>query len=305
MFDRDLARLDPTPESDDSPRAQGGDSDDTSAAQTEQLKTSRNVLSSVLRSFDGNKQILERLGGDSQASADAELLRRGVASSVEQIETLRRIFFSVIDHLRDTLRRQVDVADQTRDATTMADDPARRDALGPLAARQQLLSTMSQQIAESLQEQSEQPMPTDADAGSAGQAEGRDAADRLRQAAGHVGAAKAAMDLAFERMSAEPPEPGDAADHQAAAIQKLTKALQLLAPPPPREKPQEQEDDQQQQQEQQQGGGAEEKKSQPPQAEPQPDMSRLLQSVRDRDAQRQRDKRNRRSSRYAPVEKDW
>jgi len=309
MFDRELERIGSTPDPENLPQAHGGDPADTAAARTQQFETARKVLGLILKNFEGNKAILDRLSGDSQVKPEIEPLQQGVVSSIEQIETLRRIFFSVIEHLRDTLQRQVDVADRTRDVATMTDDEAQHNALGPQAARQQTLSTMSQQIADSLQKQSEQPMPTAADAGAeAGDQKAiRDAVDRLRRAAGHVGAAKTEMDGAFERMSAEPAELDNAQNHQAAAIEKLTEALQLLAPPPPPEKPKEQKDDQQQQQQQdqQKDDGADDQKDQPPQQEPQPDMSRLLQAVRDRDAQRQRDKRSRRSPGYAPVEKDW
>lgn len=299
MFDRRLERIGTVP--DDATPAHGGDSADAAAMQTEQLELASKVLESIQREFSDNKMILEQLDGAVQGEVDIDQLNQGVASSVDQIETLRRIFFSVIEHLRDTLRRQVDVADRTRDASTVADAQAQQRELGPLAARQQMLATISQQIAESLQKQSEQPMPPSGDAAdqSSTPDSGGDAADRIRRAAEHVSAAKTEMDEALAQMSAEPAVPKGAGENQAAAIQQLSDALQLLAPPPP-EQPQDQKGDQQQQQQ-----DDEPEQDKTPQQGPQQDLSRILQAVRDRDAQRQRDKRRRQAVGYAPVEKDW
>ncbi len=81
------------------------------------------------------------------------------------------------------------------------------------------------------------------------------------------------------------------------AVQKLVEAIQLLSPPPKEQKQQEQ------QQAQQQSQGASE--TQNNQQARQTDMRHLLQSVRDREAQRRRDKRQRGTAGYAPVEQDW
>ena len=307
MFDSELEQMAGATTQPATVDAHPGSSADATEARTEQLELAKKVLASILHTFDTNAKRLERLSSDQRDDADVEQLHQDVDKSVEQIETLRRIFFSVIEHLRDTLRRQVDLADQTRDGAAVADPTEQRRKLGPLAVHQQVLSSMSHQIAESLQKQSEQPMPqandVDADAqADPGGAQGtQDAADRLRRAAGHVNDAKTEMDQAYESMSADPADVDGTLERQAAAIQKLTEALALLEPPPP---PESQNDEQQKDQPQQQTG-KDQNGQQQTQHDAQADISRLLQAVRDRDAQRQRDKQNRRPSGYAPVEKDW
>jgi len=129
----------------------------------------------------------------------------------------------------------------------------------------------------------------------------QDVAHRLAQASQHVAGARAAMDQAVQKMNDKPKELKTVEEDQATAVQKLVEAIQLLSPPPQEQKQQQQEQ-QQQAQQQNQGGAKQQKQEQQAQ---QTDMRHLLQSVRDREAQRRRDKRPRGSAGYAPVEKDW
>jgi DNA polymerase III gamma/tau subunit len=107
------------------------------------------------------------------------------------------------------------------------------------------------------------------------------------------------MDQAIQKMKNEPKELKTVEEDQTMAVQKLVEAIQLLSQPPQEQKQQEQE----QQQAQQQNQGA--SQTQNNQQARQTDMRHLLQSVRDREAQRRRDKRQRGTAGYAPVEKDW
>ena len=281
----------------------GGDQTEAIQAEAQQLELARELQDSVLTTFGGIERLLGRMSTEPPGEADLGELRQGVDLSVEQIESLRRLFFSLIEHLQETLRRQVEVADGTRDVVTLtADDQDRQRRLGPLAGEQQQLSMISKQIVESLQKQSEQPSPqTDPAAGDPKAAQAsQEAADRLRRAAGYVGDARLAMEQAHGMMASEPADLEHAQEHHTTAIEKLAEALQLLTPPPPPEQP-----EQQEQQPEQAGEGGGQKPEPEPQANQGQDMSRLLQAVRDRDAQRQREKRNRQQSGYAPVEKDW
>ena len=105
------------------------------------------------------------------------------------------------------------------------------------------------------------------------------------------------MDEAIRKMTDDPKELKTVDEDQGAAVQKLVEAIQLLSPPPEKKK-------KQQQQEQQQDQEAARQQQEQQQAQ-QMDMDHLLQSVRDREAQRLRDKRQKGTSGYAPVEKDW
>jgi Ca-activated chloride channel family protein len=250
--------------------------------QRRQLELALSMLQQIRTTFEQIKQQIDQW----EASNDAALLGTPVEDSVAQIEALRRLFFSIVEHLRDTLRRQVELADDTRDVATLSDPDKLSQAVAPLAPRQGELAMIAQAIAEALVTQSQQP-PPDASA---------DAAQRLAEAGELVGAAKLAMDQAAEQLIADESDLTSTQEQQDTAVQKLAEALQLLEPPqeqPPdsgqgEDKSQQNEQDQQEQQQQAQ----------------QMDVARMLQQVRDRDAQRQR-KRQHGAAEYAPVAKDW
>ena len=108
------------------------------------------------------------------------------------------------------------------------------------------------------------------------------------------------MDQAVQKMKDKPKELKLVEEDQATAVQKLVEAIQLLSPPPEEQK-QQQQQKQQQAQQQNQGQAMQQKDQQVGRT----DMRHLLQSVRDREAQRRRDKRQRGTAGYAPVEQDW
>ena len=109
------------------------------------------------------------------------------------------------------------------------------------------------------------------------------------------------MDEAIRKMTDDPKELKSVEEDQGAAVQKLAEAIQLLSPPPEKQKQEQQEQQQQAQQQNQEAA----KQQQDQQQAQQMDMDNLLQSVRDREAQRRRDKRQKGTSGYSTVEKDW
>ncbi len=145
---------------------------------------------------------------------------------------------------------------------------------------------------------------------------------RMRRAAEHIAAGQLVMREANEVLADEvgPLEPAHAA--QQVAIEELMAALELLSPPPQeQEQEQEQEpgDNSEPQEEEQQGGQSEPESQQGQdgsagaseteemQEEMQEgDPSQLLQGVRDREAERRRERaRDQESRRSQPVDKDW
>jgi chromosome segregation ATPase len=186
---------------------------------------------------------------------------------------------------------------------TLADENRKVGGVAPLIPRQQDLSNISREIADSLKKQSEQSPNKIAGQGTGGESldsNSQDAAHRLAQASEHVAGARQAMDEAIRKMKEEPKVLKSVEEDQGAAVQKLVEAIQMLSPPPEEQKEKQQE----QQQAQQQNQGAAEKQKKQQQAQ-RMDMGNLLQSVRDREAQRRRNKRPRGPAGYAPVEKDW
>jgi hypothetical protein len=221
-------------------------------------------------------------------------------SAVDHLEALRRLFFSIVEELRDVAQQQLDLADATRDAAALSaaapDDAEAR--IGPLTPRQEALAGRAGGIADALVEQSNQAGGVvDAEADSA------ETSRRLREAGEHVLLAQVEMEGAMEKLSGDPPNLESTQERQAAAIEELERALALLVPPEDREgepDPSEQEDS-----ERDQSGGAEEKERES-EAQSEPiDPAQLLQAVRDREAQRRRDREQRGTERYETVERDW
>jgi hypothetical protein len=280
----------------------GGDQE----AQRQRLEFARQLLGGVRETLDQTGSHVDALNADVTDEDVLARLRDSVDTGVDQIEALRRLFFSIVEHLKETARRQAELGDETRDASTLEEEEQQKAAIAPLAVRQRGLSSISRQIADSLSKQAEQPPPGGLDAKATGaEPDGgvSDEAQRLGQAAQRVGEAADAMDGAAGGMDGDAKDIRLAQEHQETAFRKLVEALQLLEPPPP---PPQQDPNQNQQppQDQQQQDGLDKQKA----AQPQPrqmDMSHLLQAVRDREAQRQRSKRQAGQRGYAPVEKDW
>ncbi len=123
--------------------------------------------------------------------------------------------------------------------------------------------------------------------------------ERLRRAGEIVLGAQSDMELAVAGLEAAPPETSAARERQDAALAQLIEAVALLTPPPePGEQEQPQGGEQQQESQQAQGEQADDSESSPPS-----DPAQLLQAVRDRAAERQRNRAER--SHYETVEKDW
>ena len=221
-------------------------------------------------------------------------------SAVDHLEALRRLFFSIVEELREVAQQQLDLADATRDAAALsAAAPEEAEArIGPLTPRQEALAGRAGGIADALVEQSNQAGGVvDAEADSA------ETSRLLREAGEHVLLAQVEMEGALEKLTGDPPNLESTQERQAAAIEELERALALLVPPEDREgepDPSEQEDS-----ERDQSGGAEEQERESESPSEPIDPAQLLQAVRDREAQRRRDREQRGTERYETVERDW
>ncbi|MDX2088583.1 MAG: hypothetical protein SFX73_12080 [Kofleriaceae bacterium] len=208
-----------------------------------------------------------------------------------KIVELRKLFFSVIEHLQQLVIDQGETRDQSS-VLNNEDQFAREAKLPGLVGRQDGHGEMAKAIAEALaaqadaagKQQGQPPQPGAPDAKAlAG------AANEVRLAHGEMLDASGTLTKARDtKTSSERLDP--ALDSQAKAIEHLKAALALLQPPQNgKDKKQQQQQDQsdadqqQQQKPQQQSGGA-------------------GQRARDEDAKRQREKRRPGSD---PAEKDW
>ena len=218
----------------------------------------------------------------------------------DKLAELRKVFFSVIEHLKELIREQGETRDETS-AAEGADEATRTPKLTSLADRQDGHTKMAKAITDALASQADaaakqppaqgQP-PHGPDAKAlAG------AADEVRQAQGDMtdahGTLVKARDATTTTQSVAP-----GVKSQAKAIEHLENALKLLEPP---QKNQQQKQDQQKQDQQKQD---QQKQDQQKQDQQQQQQGGAGQRARDDDARRQRERREREQS-SDPVEKDW
>ena len=206
-----------------------------------------------------------------------------------KLTELRKLFFSVIEHLQELIREQGETRDQTS-ATSGDDDFTRGPKLPGLVGRQEGHAKMATAITEALAHQADaaakQPAQPGPQQGPDAKALGG-AADEVRQSQGDMGDARSTLVKARDtRTATESLAP--ATKSQGKALEHLENALKLLQPPP---KKNDQKKDQQQQQQQQQ-------------KKPEQQQGGAGQRARDDDARRQRDRRDR-DAQNEPVEKDW
>lgn len=211
----------------------------------------------------------------------------------KHLEELRRLFFSIVEHLKELLRDQTETHDQTSSAQAQKEEAERRRKAGPLATAEEKHAEKGKALAEALLTQAEQ-------AGSA-QGQGRQDAQKAQEAqkalagaADEVKQAHGAMTAATRRLRDDDPQKAQSApldlepaiEQQKKAMAHLEAAIRLLEPP--QENQQQQQQDPPQNQEQQLS---------------QEQAARRLQAIREREAERQRKKQP--PSQPEPVEKDW
>ncbi|MBW2281481.1 MAG: VWA domain-containing protein [Deltaproteobacteria bacterium] len=243
---------------------------------------------------------LDRFEAGGTGSTEAERARSHLAA-------LRRLFFSIVEHVRETAEQQLELSDETRDAAAL-DEPT-----APLASRQERIASRAGELAAALEEMSraQAPVPADPDAAPPPQAASAppgsqaasgqepDAAEKsriLREAGEHVLVAGTHMREASGTLAADSGPVEEAQTSQTSALEELAAALALLTPPEPQ---------QGESGEQQQASAEQDERSQPEKNERASDPAQLLQEVRDREAQRRRDRERRSPGGYETVEKDW
>lgn len=246
------------------------------------------------------QRALFQVAEEKRADADAALVRMALhtkgdaelPAAVEEgrarLEDLRRLFFSLVEHLKQLARDQGDTHDQTAATQALADETRRKSEEARLADAEQRHGAVADQLSRALEEQSNQ-------AAAGEDAKGKDATQVLSQAAAEVHSAtskmqEAASGLAIAAKEQETSDLEPILAAQQEALQHVGAAIALLEPP----KPQQGQDQNDQQDQQQQ------------QPEPSREQAaRRLQAIRDREAERQRERRERAAPGSEPVEKDW
>ena len=275
------------------PRPDGSLSDaEVAEIQQQRFELAGQLLTLALARMDDVEIHLDE-SGTVQWSEGREASR----SAVDHLEALRRLFFSIAEELRDLAQQQLDLTDATRDAAVLraaaSDDAAAR--IGPLAPRQESLASRAGKIADALAEQSNQAGGVvDEEADSA------ETSRRLREAGEHVLLAQLEMEEAMGKLAEDPPGLQSSQVRQAVALAKLEEALALLVPPEDRER-----EGKPDPSERNPSSGEEVQESESEPLSAPLDPAQLLQAVREREAQRRRDREQRGTERYDTVERDW
>jgi hypothetical protein len=233
-----------------------------------------------------------------QAVVDGKRPPSGEAAPLAQarlaqkdLEDLRRIFFTIVQHLKELHQRQSDTYDQTGTAAA-ADDTEHGALLPPLATREKEHSTVAQALAEALESQA------DAAAG-AQDPQMAEQSKKLAAAAAEVRLAIDAMEGASQVLSQAAEDAMNmsvdfsaALEEQPVALEHIENAIRILEPPQNQNQDQQEQNQDQNQDEQNQG-----------QDQNQEQAERKLQRIRDREAERQRERAQ--AAQEEPVEKDW
>ena len=278
-------------------------SEQAAQAERERLDTADRILQQTRAAMADARRGLGV--SDAASPHDLPAARVGVERAALGLEALRRLFFSIVEHLRETARRQLELNDETQDAAALSASAPDEAAVhvGPLVPRQTELAQTAGALAQALEEQSRQDpgamiegpnTPPDPAAGA------QEMGERLRRAGEIVLGAQTDMEIAVAGLEAAPPDTATARERQDAALAQLLEAVALLTPPPEQGQQEPQEGGEQAQGSSQQAQG---EKSDDSESSLPSDPAQLLQAVRDRAAQRQRDRAVR--SRYETVEKDW
>ena len=233
---------------------------------------------------------LDKALGDAKADPLAQ-----AKDADSKLTELRKLFFSVIEHLEQLIRDQGETHDQTA-ATSAEDDFARAPKLPGLIGREDDHGKMAKAITDALAAQADaaakqqgQPQQGPSPKALAG------AADEVRLAHNDMSDAQMNLTKAKEAttksMSLDP-----ATKSEAKAIEHLTSALKLLQPPP-KQNEQKQDDKKQQDEQKKQDDKKQQEQQQQQQGGP-------GQRARDDDARRQKERQKQQRD-SEPVDQDW
>ena len=239
----------------------------------------------------------------------------------DNLALLRRLFFTIVEHLRETVNRQDQLntdsettlrkyekqsseasepnspSDDPKNQTSKKDDPAKNNdptkdvesksdndqLIAPLASRQSELAQISNAISDSLQKMSQQPTQP-------GSPQDPEATKKYLDASKLVGEGKSLMDEAINELTQETVQQETVRANQQTALEKLAEALNLLQPPKDNNDESQNQQKQAEQQESQSGEAGDANQS-------------LLQRIRDREMARRKNKKK--NSHHPRVEKDW
>jgi hypothetical protein len=242
------------------------------------------------------REALELLAGGGRLAKDAESPLVLAQSAQKDLEELRRIFYSIIEHLKELHRDQSETYDQTGTAQA-GEDEARTEALPPLSEAQGKHTAMTEALAQALEQQADAASASEDPQAAAEAQKFAGAAAELRSALEALSAAASGLAQAEEDSASMSVDLSAVLEDQPVGIQHIEAAIALLEPPQDQEQQDQEQNQDQEQQEQEQQQQEEEVSKQ--QAE------RRLQEIRDREAERQREREKAQAVQGGGVDKDW
>ena len=281
----------------------GADSDEEPGAAAEERY--RQAESLRAQALAGVRDLEAALAGAGDGGgADESAARAAAEGSLAALDELRRLFFTIVEHLAALRDDQAETRDRTAtlQLERLADIDSLANGLALAARRQQDHERLAAAIAGALAEQADAAGAAEPGAGAAA---GPEAMERLAGAAGEVREAGARMHaagalLADAATRSASPVLEPALEDQMAAVEHLENALAALASASEAgEQPQSGESGE--------GSGTQSAQPDAERSEGEGPLSRRealkrLQAIRDREAER---RRGRAPAGHEPVEKDW
>ncbi len=208
------------------------------------------------------------------------------------LEALRRLFFSIIEHLEELLREEARGRDETATGAAKKEPKEREAALAPLPDQEGRHAALARALAQELEKLGASTPPP----GKGGQGQ-PDGPSPAVQASEETKLGAQAMEGARDHLKSQPPAIEGALTDQKEACEHLARAIALLKPPGESKDQQQQGQDQDEKQKK-----GEEQKEQVSREQ----AARRLQAVRDREAMREAQRRRGDKIPSDPtVEKDW
>jgi Ca-activated chloride channel homolog len=274
------------------PQAAGSAAPPPDDKQKQAIEQQKQMLAQAETLRGEAEKLIGKLDGAIKANQDPLTAAKAADAKLDE---LRRLFFSVIEHLQDLIRQQGETRDQTS-AAHMETDDVRAPKLPGIASRQDQHGQLAKAITDALATQADAAAkaqdPQQQQQGKAMAA----AADEVRLAQNDMGDAKRVLDKAVadtnQSHSLEP-----VTKSQASALEHLMNALKLLQPP------QDQKQDQQKQDKKQDQDQDQDKKKKE-QEQQQQQQGGAGQKARDEDARRQKERREQQGG-GDTVERDW
>lgn len=299
LFEDEVASLNAAVQAQAQAQAQaaGAQGDPTEAGSAEQIEGQKEQYRVAeerrQQAADALDDLAKQLAAAAGRRASSGFLPAAVRGR-EQLEELRRIFFSIVEHLKDLLRQQAETHDRTASAQGGHEDD-RGALLEPLTQVQAEHAQKAMALAEALAAQADAAVQSqDPKAQQGAQALG-EAAPEVQLGAEAMEDGARLLDEGRRQAAVASYDLEPTLTQQQKALEHLENAIRILEPP--QEQQNQGDQDQQQQQQQQQ--------EQQEQQVSQKQAQRRLQAIRDREAERARNRKQRARSQPQPVEKDW